>query len=108
MAKWFDFAWLKQWWPEVTRRMPHVGMPKRLKLWRYGSSSVRATTKSEARASLKRILGIHRKGRLPANAYVTPIRPAGLAPAGQAPLRSLAGQRRSLWRSSKRPSKSTS
>ncbi len=66
--KWFDFAWLKQWWPEVTRRLPHVRTKPPTHKWRLvhrathqpvfaSINDVAANTKSEARARLKVLLG---------------------------------------------------
>lgn len=66
--KWFDFAWLKQWWPEVTRRKPHVGRARNLTHYVLLDGVIPmgetvAPTKSEARAMFKQKRGI--KGRLP-------------------------------------------
>lgn len=62
--KWFDLKWLKQWWPEVVKRKPHVGKPKAMRVWflfRHGSDKelgrMPAATKSEARSLYKRHIG---------------------------------------------------
>lgn len=55
----FDFAWLKQWWPEVTRREPHRG-PGNI-----------GKTRSERRALEKARLGLKKKDRLPVGHRVT-------------------------------------
>lgn len=82
--RWFDFAYLKQWWPETSRRKPHVGVPKVMRKWslrRLGparrrgenSATVRAATKSEARAMFKELLGVGR-GRLPIDCRVVKVK----------------------------------
>ncbi len=55
---WFDFAWLKQWFPEQNRREPHVGKPKRLKTYRLQNMTTQAATKSEVRAHFKKKTGL--------------------------------------------------
>lgn len=74
--KWFDLAWLKQWWNSEPRRKPKPTKPKVLRNWKLkgvvspAMPVAEAATKSEARSFYKKMLSVGRKKRLPKPLYV--------------------------------------
>jgi hypothetical protein len=60
-----DFAWLKQWWTDETHKKPHAGTKAATQAWFVSGpgfcTMTFGNTKSEARATLKRALGLTRR-----------------------------------------------